>query len=65
MKKYLVVLLCLLMSFSLFAQGGSEKDSQGPVTLELLLSDDTLEGGAMADAVARFNEEYKDKGIQV
>lgn len=35
------------------------------VELELLISDDTLEGKAMATVVAKFNEEHKDKGIQV
>ena len=35
------------------------------VELELLISDDTLEGGAMAAMVEKFNEEFKDQGIQV
>lgn len=34
------------------------------VELEILLSDDTLEGGAMQTLVDKFNEEYADKGIQ-
>ena len=42
------------------AQGGQET-----VTLEMLLCDDTLEGGAMAAVVEKFNEEFKDQGIQV
>lgn len=49
---------------TIFASGSSESGSK-TVELEMLLSDDTLEGGAMADAVARFNAEYADKGIQV
>ncbi len=35
------------------------------VTLELLVSDDTLEGGGMAKMVEKFNKEFEDKGIQV
>ena len=35
------------------------------VELELLISNDTLEGGAMAAMVEKFNEEFKDQGIQV
>lgn len=55
------------------AAGGSDTTTAGgdtstpteTVELELLISDDTLEGGAMATVVAKFNEEFKDKGIQV
>ncbi len=65
MKKLLSVLMVLLMAAVLFANGSSETTDAKSVQLELLLSDDTLEGSPMAKAVARFNEEYKDKGIQV
>ena len=53
------------------ADGGAKETTAAPearkdaVELELLISDDTLEGGAMATVVAKFNEEHKDKGIQV
>ncbi|MDO4295339.1 MAG: extracellular solute-binding protein [bacterium] len=45
--------------------GGNTSTPTETVELELLISDDTLEGGAMATVVAKFNEEFKDKGIQV
>lgn len=67
MKRVIGVVLCVLMAFGLFANGSTEqsKKGNGSVVLEMLLSDDTLEGGAMATVVKKFNEEYKDKGIQV
>lgn len=44
---------------------GCSKEKKNDVTeLEILLSDDTLEGGAMAHMVEKFNEEFKDQGIQ-
>lgn len=51
------------------AAGGTEATTaaeapKDAVELEILISDDTLEGGAMAAVVAKFNEEFKDKGIQ-
>lgn len=46
------------------AGGASSGGSGKTVELEILISDDTLEGGAMATVVAKFNEEFKDKGIQ-
>ncbi len=64
MKKLFLCLMVLFVSFALFASGASE-ESGNVVELEMLISDDTLEGSPMAKAVARFNEEYKDKGIQV
>jgi alpha-1,4-digalacturonate transport system substrate-binding protein len=64
MKRIGLTLLCLVLALSLFAGGASEKQKSGVVKLEILLSDDTLEGGAMAKAVDRFNQEYADKGIQ-
>lgn len=63
-KKFAVLTLGLAMGLSTILTGCSEK-SEGVVELELLLSDDTLEGGAMAHMVEKFNEEYKDKGIKV
>lgn len=64
MKRIGLTLLSLVLALSLFAGGASEKQKSGVVKLEILLSDDTLEGGAMAKAVDRFNQEYVDKGIQ-
>ena len=44
---------------------GCSKEKTNDVTeLEILLSDDTLEGGAMAHMVEKFNEEFKTQGIQ-
>lgn len=46
--------------------GGCGKEEETKNTeLEILLSDDTLEGGAMAHMAEKFNEEFKDEGIQV
>ena len=52
--------------------GGTEQEGEGTtefsgetVTLEILLSDDTLEGGGMAHMAEKFNEEFADQGIQV
>ena len=36
---------------------------KGNVELEILLADDTLEGGAMKAVVEKFNEEHKDQGV--
>lgn len=44
--------------------GCSKEKSDDITELEILLSDDTLEGGAMAHMVEKFNEEFKDQGIQ-
>lgn len=44
--------------------GCSKEKTSDVAELEILLSDDTLEGGAMAHMVEKFNEEFKDKGIQ-
>lgn len=48
--------------------GGSSSSSGGgdgeTVELEILLADDTLEGGAMQAVVEKFNEEYADQGVQ-
>lgn len=67
MKKITILAMFLLVSIGLFASGTEEKSAAPakPVTLEFLLSGDTTEGAPMQKAVARFNEEYKDKGIQV
>ncbi len=64
MKKILAALLVFAVLIAGVWAGGSS-DANDVERLEILLSDDTLEGGAMAKAVARFNEEYADKGIQV
>jgi len=55
MKKVLALLLCLMVSFSVFANGASESSKKEVKTLEILLSDDTLEGGAMAAIVDKWN----------
>lgn len=65
MKKRSLVLaagVCTLIMAGALA-GCSNKES-GVTELEILLSDDTLEGGAMAHMVEKFNEEFKDQGIQ-
>ncbi len=66
MKKIILVGLMVLALFvPLYAGGSGESSSDGDtVVLEILLSGDTTEGSPMQKAVARFNEEYKDKGIQ-
>ena len=66
MKKILVLMVCVLTSLSLFANGSKEKGSQSnaPKTLEILLSDDSLEGGAMKTIVDKWNnthDEFKMK----
>ena len=65
MKKALVVFLVFALLLAGVWAGGNKESKKGTVDLEILLSDDTLEGGAMAKAVERFNAEYADKGIQV
>ena len=65
MKKFLAAFLVLSLLLTGVWAGGSGESSGGVERLEILLSDDTLEGGAMAKAVERFNAEYADKGIQV
>ncbi len=65
MKKFLAALLVLAVLLTGVWAGGSGESSGDVERLEILLSDDTLEGGAMAKAVERFNAEYADKGIQV
>ena len=42
----------------------SSTSSDGTVELEILLADDTLEGGAMQAMVDKFNEEHADQGVQ-
>lgn len=44
---------------------GSTEFTGETVTLEILCSDDSLEGGGMAKMAEKFNAEYADKGIQV
>ncbi|MGD1820905.1 MAG: ABC transporter substrate-binding protein [Pleomorphochaeta sp.] len=67
MKKILTVFLCLLVSISLFANGTSEKtSSKGDVqTLEILLSDDSLEGGAMAAIVEKWNSTHEEFKVKI
>ena len=65
MKKFVAAFLVLAILIAGVWAGGSSESSNGVERLELLLSDDTLEGGAMAKAVERFNAEYADKGIEV
>ena len=65
MKKVLAAFLVLAVLLTGVWAGGSSESSNGVERLEILLSDDTLEGGAMAKAVERFNAEYADKGIEV
>ena len=65
MKKVLAAFLVLAVLLTGVWAGGSSESSKGVERLEILLSDDTLEGGAMAKAVERFNAEYADKGIEV
>ena len=65
MKKLLAAFLVLAIMLTGVWAGGSSESSNGVERLEMLLSDDTLEGGAMAKAVERFNAEYADKGIEV
>lgn len=70
------VCLTLASALALTACGGSSGSSGGSgasgesasasgetVELEILLSDDTLEGGAMQAVVDKFNEEFADQGI--
>lgn len=47
----------------LTACSGKESAKKGNVELEILLADDTLEGGAMKAVVEKFNEEHKDQGV--
>lgn len=47
----------------LTACSGKESAKKGNVELEILLADDTLEGGAMKTVVEKFNEEHKDQGV--
>ena len=65
MTRRLIAALLLIMMVLVPSFAGGSKESDGPVTLEILISGDTTEGAPMQKAVARFNEEYKDKGIQV
>lgn len=57
-KRLLAALLAAAMAASLTACGGSTdsnaSDSEG---FKILISDDTSEGGAMADAAKRYTEE--------
>jgi len=68
MRKLFIVLVCLLtVGFSVFANGTSEKNSEkGDVkTLEILLSDDTLEGGAMAAIVEKWNTTHDNFKVKI
>ncbi len=67
MKKLFVLLLSLMVSFSVFANGASESTSKkGEVkTLEILLSDDTLEGGAMAAVVEKWNSTHDEFKVKI
>lgn len=47
----------------LTACSGKESAKKGNMELEILLADDTLEGGAMKTVVEKFNEEHKDQGV--
>lgn len=67
MKRMYLVLTMSLAVMGLFANGQQEESGakgKSPVELEILVSGDTTEGAPMQKAVARFNEAYKDKGIQ-
>ncbi len=68
MKRMYMAGMVLLAVMGLSAAGQSEggaKATGKPVELEILVSGDTTEGAPMQKAAERFNEAYKDKGIQV
>lgn len=64
-KRLLTGALCLSLAGMtvLTACSGKEAAKSGNVELEILLADDTLEGGAMKTVVEKFNEEHKDQGV--
>lgn len=64
-KRLLTGAVCLSLSgmTMLTACSGKESAKKGNVELEILLADDTLEGGAMKAVVEKFNEEHKDQGV--
>ena len=64
-KRLLTGAVCLSLAgmTMLTACSGKESAKKGEVELEILLADDTLEGGAMKTIVEKFNEEHKDQGV--
>lgn len=64
-KRLLTSAVCLSLAgmTMLTACSGKESAKKGNVELEILLADDTLEGGAMKAVVEKFNEEHKDQGV--
>ena len=64
-KRFLTGAVCLSLAgmTMLTACSGKESAKKGNVELEILLADDTLEGGAMKAVVEKFNEEHKDQGV--
>ncbi|PXX56997.1 alpha-1,4-digalacturonate transport system substrate-binding protein [Hungatella effluvii] len=64
-KRLLTGAVCLSLAgmIMLTACSGKESAKKGNVELEILLADDTLEGGAMKAVVEKFNEEHKDQGV--
>ena len=64
-KRLLTGAVCLSLAgmTMLTACSGKESAKKGEVELEILLADDTLEGGAMKTIVEKFNEEHKDLGV--
>lgn len=64
-KRLLTGAVCLSLAgmTMLTACSGKESAKKGNVELEILLADDTLEGGAMKAVVEMFNEEHKDQGV--
>lgn len=64
-KRLLTGAVCLSLAgmTMLTACSGKESAKKGNVELEILLADDTLEGGAMKTVVEKFNEEHKDQGV--
>lgn len=71
-KRWLTATACVALAATSILAGcnsgssssGGSSGSNKTVELEILISDDTLEGGAMAAVVEKFNEDFKDKGIQ-
>ena len=64
-KRLLTGAVCLSLAgmTMLTACSGKESAKKGNMELEILLADDTLEGGAMKTVVEKFNEEHKDQGV--
>lgn len=64
-KRLLTGALCVSLAgmTMLTACSGKEAAKSKNVELEILLADDTLEGGAMKAVVEKFNEEHKDQGV--